>query len=81
MLVLTRKLGEQIAIGPNIEVTVCEIHGNRVRLGINAPREVPLRRGRCENLFDSGTTPLSDARAAAHSLEPRESVFHEAEHP
>lgn len=81
MLVLTRKVGEQIAIGPNTEVTVCEIHGNRVRLGISAPPEVPLRRERYEDFVDSGATPLSDARAAAHSLEPRESVFRGAEHP
>ena len=45
MLVLTRKLGESIVIGDNIRITVVEIHGKQVRLGIEAPREVSVHRG------------------------------------
>lgn len=45
MLVLTRKNGEQIVIGADFKVTVLEIHGNRVKLGIAGPREVPVHRG------------------------------------
>ena len=44
MLVLTRKPGEQIHIGDNIVVTVLGLQGGRVRLGITAPAEVPIRR-------------------------------------
>jgi len=45
VLVLTRKLGESIVIGDNIRVTVVEIHGKQVRLGIEAPKEVSVHRG------------------------------------
>ncbi len=44
MLVLSRKLNQQIRIGDRITVTVLEIRGNRVRLGIEAPAEVPVFR-------------------------------------
>ena len=45
MLVLSRKLGEQVRIGNDIVVTVVKLSGNRVRLGINGPKQVPIRRG------------------------------------
>lgn len=45
MLVLTRKVGEKILIGSNIEVVVVEIDPRgRVRIGISAPKEVPIFR-------------------------------------
>jgi carbon storage regulator len=45
MLVLSRKSGEAIHIGPGIRVSVLDIKGGRVRLGLSAPREVSIRRG------------------------------------
>ncbi len=44
MLVLSRKLGEQIQIGDGITVTVLRIHGQTIRLGIDAPRNVSVLR-------------------------------------
>lgn len=44
MLVLSRKNGERIVIGRDIQVTVLEVRGNRVKLGISGPREVPVHR-------------------------------------
>lgn len=44
MLVLSRKLGEKIVIGDNIVVTVVKIDRNQIRLGIEAPHEVPVYR-------------------------------------
>jgi len=44
MLVLTRKLGEEIIVDGRIRVTVVEIKGNKIRLGITAPPEVPVDR-------------------------------------
>jgi len=44
MLVLTRKLGEKIYIGDNICITVVDIDRNRIRLGVEAPRDVPIYR-------------------------------------
>jgi carbon storage regulator len=45
MLVLTRKAGEKIRIGDEIVLTVIEIKGNRIKLGIDAPSEVSIVRG------------------------------------
>ena len=44
MLVLTRKPGESIVIAGSIKVTVVSVEGNRVRLGFEAPPEVPIDR-------------------------------------
>ena len=44
MLVLSRKKDERIMIGESIEVTVVEIHGDRVKLGFVGPNEVPIHR-------------------------------------
>lgn len=44
MLVLTRKTGERVFIGPNITVTVVSIFGNKVRLGLTAPTDVNILR-------------------------------------
>lgn len=44
MLVLTRKLREQIFIGDDITITICRLGNNQVRLGIEAPSHVPIVR-------------------------------------
>ena len=44
MLILTRKSGQKIFIGPDIEVSIMEIKGKQVRLGITAPRLIPIHR-------------------------------------
>jgi len=44
MLVLTRKKDQTIIINDNIEITVLDIQGDQVRIGINAPREVSVHR-------------------------------------
>ncbi len=48
MLVLSRKLQEQIRIGDSIVITVLRIDGNKVRLGIEAPKETRVLRGELE---------------------------------
>jgi carbon storage regulator len=45
MLVLTRKTGESIVIGSDIRITVLEIQGRQIRLGIDAPMDVSVHRG------------------------------------
>ena len=44
MLVLSRKRDERIVIGDNIVITVVDVRGDKVRLGIEAPKEVPVHR-------------------------------------
>ena len=44
MLVLSRRLGESVVIGDDVVVTVLEIRGDVVRLGVDAPRHVQVRR-------------------------------------
>ena len=51
MLVLSRKTSQQITIGPDIVITVVKIDRNHVRLGIQAPPDIPILR---EELADAG---------------------------
>jgi carbon storage regulator len=44
MLILTRRIGETLMIGDDIEVTVLGVKGNQVRLGIKAPKDVRVNR-------------------------------------
>ena len=44
MLVLSRKKDESIMIGDDVEITIVDIRGDKVRLGINAPREISVHR-------------------------------------
>jgi carbon storage regulator len=44
MLVLSRKVGEQIRIGDSIHVSILAVKGNQVRLGLSAPANVPILR-------------------------------------
>lgn len=44
MLILTRRIGETIHIGPDVTVTVIEVMGGQVRIGIEAPRDMVILR-------------------------------------
>lgn len=63
MLVLSRQRDESIIIGDNIVITVVDIRGDKVRLGINAPTEIPVHRQEVyeaiqrENQRAAGTGP------------------------
>lgn len=68
MLVLSRKEGEKLVIGDNITIVVSKISGNRVTIGIEAPRDVKVVRGE----LGPEHTP-----AAQRDVQPSESqVFH-----
>lgn len=63
MLVLTRKVNQSIMIGDDIEIIVLEVRGEQVRIGIKAPRVVPVHRREIyeaimkENLLAAQTRP------------------------
>lgn len=44
MLALTRKKGESIVVNNNIEISILEIRGDQIKIGISAPRDVPVYR-------------------------------------
>jgi carbon storage regulator len=44
MLILTRRVGETVMIGRDLTVTVLGVKGNQVRVGVDAPKEVPVHR-------------------------------------
>jgi carbon storage regulator len=44
MLILTRRVGESLMIGDDVNVTVLGVKGNQVRIGVNAPKEVAVHR-------------------------------------
>ena len=44
MLALTRKKGESLVVNNNIEITVLEIRGDQIKIGIQAPKDVPIYR-------------------------------------
>ncbi len=50
MLVLSRQRDESIIIGDNVQITIVDIRGDKVRLGIEAPAEIPVHR---KEVFDA----------------------------
>lgn len=64
MLVTSRKVGEKIFVGDDVTITVVSIDRGKVRLGIEAPRDVPVDRGeiRAAKLADA-RRPLADVIA------------------
>ena len=61
MLVLSRKCGEELVIGRNITVTVLAVQGDRVKLGVAAPGEVPIHRQEVQRRIAAGAVALAHA--------------------
>jgi carbon storage regulator len=77
MLVLARKVGQSIVISDNIELLVIEVRGDQVRLGIEAPKSIPVHRKelleqiRAQNLQAAGVSDADTVTKALSDL-PRE---------
>lgn len=64
MLVLSRKKNESIVINNDIKIVVVEIRGDKVRLGVEAPREVPVHR---HEVYDAIQRSMESGDAAVES--------------
>ena len=77
MLVLSRQRDESIMIGDNIVVTIVDIRGDKVRLGINAPTEIPVHRQEIyeaiqrENLRASRVDPKDTRALGSPTIAPK----------
>ncbi|WP_260072463.1 carbon storage regulator CsrA [Nesterenkonia massiliensis] len=67
MLVLTRKVGEQVLIGDDVVVTVLEVRGDGIKIGIDAPRSVKVQRR--EIVLSVADTNVEAARSADSTTE------------
>lgn len=79
MLVLTRKAGESIVIGNQVRITILEIQGRQIRLGVEAPGDISVHRGEVyerikqENqmAIQEGETELKALRQALGGKKPK----------
>jgi carbon storage regulator CsrA len=62
MLVLSRKQGQQLQIGQDITITVLEVHGHVLKLGIEAPSGVRILRGEL-NFFEKAAPPVTTRKS------------------
>ncbi len=65
MLALTRKKGESIMINNDIEISILEIRGDQIKIGISAPKNVPVYRKEVYNQIKEETKEAVDAEALA----------------
>ena len=72
MLILTRRPGEAICIGDDIEILIKEVRRNHVRIGINAPKDIQIRRADTVSKNPSEEAP-ANAENATPPSEPAES--------
>ena len=71
MLALTRKKGESIVINNNIEISVLEIRGDQIKIGISAPKDVPIYRKEVYLQIQEETKEAMNVEG----LEPLENLF------
>ena len=69
MLVLARRIGESVRIGDQIEVVVVSVKGDQVRVGVRAPREVPVVRAELLDLVERENAAAADSRRHVRKAE------------
>lgn len=75
MLVLSRKVGESIVLDGGIRVTVTQVQGNRVRIGIEAPLAVGVRRAELAEFTDPGAAHIE---SNCDTQSPRSTSLHDS---
>ena len=68
MLALSRKCNESIMIGNGIEITVLDIKGDQVKIGINAPKSVPIYRKEIYKQIQAANIEAAKTEVAVHEL-------------
>jgi len=68
MLVVRRRAGETLIIGDNVEVEILEIASSQVKIGIRAPREVPVVRGEIQLTAEQNRTAANLPQDAMHQI-------------
>ena len=66
MLVLSRQKDESIMIGDDVEITIVDVRGDKVRLGITAPREIPVHRREVYDAIQREKSEKSEKQAQEH---------------
>ena len=84
MLVLSRQRDESIMIGDDVEITIVDVRGDKVRLGITAPKQIPVHR---REIYDAiqrekaqkaaGETPAADPKDKTDSTDKEEAKEHQ----
>jgi carbon storage regulator len=78
MLVLTRRIGERILIGPDVEIAIVQVRSNSVRLGVTAPREIPVHRAEVrERMQENHAGQLNRSGMPGEPEDPRTAQIHE----
>lgn len=65
MLILTRKAGQGFTIGDDVEITITEISGDKVRVGINAPKHIKILRSELSQTMEQNQQAAGPANTAA----------------
>lgn len=68
MLALSRKLNESIIIGNDVEITILEIKGDQVKIGINAPKSIPIYRKEIYVQIQEANKEAAESNATYESL-------------
>ncbi|MDH5377598.1 MAG: carbon storage regulator CsrA [Gammaproteobacteria bacterium] len=71
MLILTRRVGETLIIGDDVQVTVLGVKGNQVRIGVNAPKSVSVHR---EEIYERIQREKTDGSDGNSGDEPKGAV-------
>ena len=84
MLVLSRQRDESIMIGDDVEITIVDVRGDKVRLGITAPKQIPVHRREIYDAIQrekaqkaSGETPAADPKDQADASSKDEAKEHQ----
>lgn len=76
MLVLTRKKGQSLMIGNEIEISIVDIQGDQVRIGINAPRNVSIHRKEVFEEIQQENRQASTVNLSQEELKKAVETFH-----